>query len=426
MKPYNLTKVDVKEREYAFDLAKDLKYTNEVYVSNGVVGVSHYVGGVGLPKLADRSFKYVFYELNTVYAVLDDYFLYKVENNTLVKISNHIFSAKPKIRGIKNDRQKGLIVLTESRSFLIFKNELNEYEQREIDLPYTTVCEIYMDRFFYAVDNVLYYGKQIIQSDFEECLLPFGQVVLDPDGGSICGIFYKNNKIYLICEKRIYQLETDDECEIFSVTRLQTKDLNVNKKTLANLPYFVVFMSDNRLYTFDGKTLKELNTFFNNITVSIEGQAGCKENVYMLPFSCQYLNGGFIYLYDFNLNSQTFTDIYYYISEKGGYIVRGKGATLASIIYDTSTGAVRKSTCGIDWDFGTKKNKILTELSLYTRTNGSVEITSDLGKNSFPITTGQNVIKCSITSTKFLIKIISNTNKYEIEDVKAKYIIVGE
>lgn len=120
------------------------------------------------------------------------------------------------------------------------------------------------------------------------------------DSGNIVSISQINNKIYIICNYKIYHIDTDEKV----INLSQNLSYFINEKTVQNYEDYIVFLANNSLYSFDGNNIKNLTRKINFSLTNNANSFIFNEKYYIIP----EVNTNFIF--EINLNNYEVNKLY--------------------------------------------------------------------------------------------------------------------
>lgn len=247
--------------------------------------------------------------------------------------------------------------------------------------------------------------------DEKNILSPVVKFMTDEDAGRIVDLFPKDNKAYIVCERKIYALTLDEEITATSLKKAVC-GLDVRMGTATMTDGKIYFVSPYNLCSFDGKTLKKVIKFSKEFKIS--GSADSSDGEYLLPVR---LNGeNALYVYNCKYDSDYLVFPFGSSVSGGGFFCDEESATVGTIGRKGGKFAFKTKP----QDFGTAEIKFVTGISLFSNCPVLVCVKGDFGVKTFTAKGGAVSIETNLCSRLFVFT-VSGEGNAEIKDITVTY-----
>lgn len=247
--------------------------------------------------------------------------------------------------------------------------------------------------------------------DEKNILSPVVKFMTDEDAGRIVDLFPKDNKAYIVCERKIYALTLDEEITATSLKKeVCGLDAKIGTATMTNGKIY--FLSSYNLCSFDGKTLKKVKEFSEDFKISGSAESGDGE--YLLPVR---LNGeNALYVYNCKYDSDYLISPFGSSVSGGGFFCDEESATVGTVGRNVGKFTFKTKP----QDFGTAEIKFVTGISLFSDCPVLVCVKGDFGVKTFTAKGGAVSIETNLCSRLFVFT-VSGEGNAEIKDLTVTY-----
>ncbi len=181
-----------------------------------------------------------------------------LEGGTFSKIIGlHQVTEKVTLLNYYMDGKDILIMATTKGIFKYDGTTLTAY----LDAPLMGVACLHYDRVF-GVDeensNTIRFSNALDPFDWDTTTGGSGYISLMDEGGQIEKLISFQGSIYVFREYAIHRLTAFANPYEYSITKIYETNCNIQAKTICIAGDTMIFMADNRLYTFDGYTVTEV------------------------------------------------------------------------------------------------------------------------------------------------------------------------
>ena len=283
--------------------------------------------------------------------------------------------------------------------------------------PYGTKVIKYDGRLFVAKEKNIYYSNEFNFTEYSTNIENVGFLSVAAEDEKVQDLIPFNDCLYVICKKAIYKLTIlNGE---FSFTKCEINQIDILEGSSKKIGKNIYFISSSRLCVFDGNTVKTIEGEFDRFLDTAKGVATTNEGMYLIAITINSENVYFVY--------NTFNGKHHYVWVKGAGTVGEAGYVFINkALYRLTYTKNFKMFCwhSKELDFSTPKKKTLMEISINVPTTLEITVEGDFGSKVIKLETGFNVKKLYLTSRLFKFKINANRNKFLIQDLSFKYIVM--
>ena len=349
---------------------------------------------------------------NRMFTYSSDKYIYEYKNYKFVKLEYS--ESAPMLIPITFEGAEEILVVNSTESFILDKS------QNRCNVPMGSYFAHYDDRLFIAEGDKLYFGDKFDATTSSMDLFNFGSISALYQSGKIMGLATYENDLIVFCQYAIYVLHISADND-FSFTKCNTFMLNIKEKSVAKVGSEIFFMSNKKLYAYKNGKVEFVNPFFEEYLSDSTQMAIAYNDYYAIPFT--YNNSKYLYM----LNA--ITKDAHIVSNMTGDPIGGK------YFFNKGTRGVHQlseeNPKVLEWisktmDFGSYKNKVVSEIYVHSTAYAWVYVYSDVGYRCFTINEGKNYIRTKLQGKNFYFSIVPSYKNMSIKDLQIKYRILGD
>ena len=420
IKPIN--QVDSKIYDYVVeDFSLIQKESQEVFVKKHCVerGLNrHYIDTVpSLPGIIKGA-----YSLDgNIYVYCDDGFIYKIENGNAIQVLEVEWCGlPPRLFHVVYQGKVVLLVIKNTGECVLYDNEVLStftIENARFSLNFA-------GRLFVATDNKIYYSQLFDYVDFSSGLYGGGSISIDYYAGEILGLFKMDNKIIVVTTKKIYSIVCFGDNVQFKLKEMASLEHDVLADSVKKLTKSIVFVSNNKVYSYANGSLSELSDTFDRLGYVSQGEFSSDRSRYYALVKKPDSQDRYVY-------SISVSDGYECFSLSDAYLFLDEGVILSifancySFVEDNGANELTKKFKTIPIRFNTEKTKKIIEVELISKSSAKMIIESNGKVREYNVKEGYNAIKVLLTGQAFTFAFFSEDNEFKIKNMHCKYMIKG-
>ena len=287
-------------------------------------------------------------------------------------------------------------------------------------VPFGKSGDLFCGRLFIADGNKLKYSEEFDFTDFSVGLNVGGFVETDSEAGDILFIFNDGKKLYAVCKRAVFAIETFGKPYEFKMEKI-VSGLDVLENSAVYVGDEAGFISGKYFYTFNGKKLTRKSGVLLDFASFTAGVAFARDGLYVFPFT----SGGnsYIYAYDFTAGTEVLQKTSGY-TVSGGYAKKANDDMLYKIELSVESSAALEEYSG-EYDFGTCAKKAVTRVEAHIDGSCRVTVTGE-GKYTALMTEKCNSLPCFVHGKNFNITFSDASENFKLRKLAVYYVIYGE
>ena len=347
-----------------------------------------------------------------IIAYCNDNKLYELNSdNSFSEYYSQTFTSEPEIIDFFVDGVSQVLMIASDKAVI----KKNNIFSNCTTIPYGKQVEYFKDKLFTANGNVLNYSKPTVPNDFTSNIVSGGFYKTDLKDGDICGLFCKDDKLFIVNKRAITEIKVNGDEKSFVAKKLAIPFIDIVENSFAKKGDICTFVSDNKRVVFDGTKL-EFYDFFNtdNLTVT----------------------GGYFYKDYYLLKSDRLNNYKLFYSNRtgdvSGKIENEQSAFGYGVGYRNSYRKIYRTveveeSLGYNgnYDFGTAELKAITLIGIKIKGMAVLTVKGDFGIKKYQLKRGENAIYCNSCSKNFVITISDEMDEFCVENFIIKYKIHG-
>lgn len=358
----------------------------------------------------DKQFK--FYEIDGENQNLIDYELQFDKMPLDFNINNKLYLCNPDDLCFVISNENNPIVLTDIVNLKSIVN-FNEY----------TIFNCHKNKFSF------YYTELTEPANLESNLNNYNKIDLAQQNGEIEKILIYKNNIYVIQKYAISKIILDENG--YKIQNTCSIKSSIDANTIELIDDYIVFLSSNGLYLFDGNDIKQIFKNYTIILIHSNNKSASFNNKYYLKthYYIDDIKESVILEFDIENNYCTFhkigelIDIYCFqnISQYKLIAICESSNETTSALYlnNTTISQIKKLIEFNKLTFDDSPIKILNELKILSYGTFYVTISSEIQSSIFKIEGVSYIKNIGIKGQAFSIKIESNSN-FKIQSIYIK------
>lgn len=360
---------------------------------------------------ASQNVDYAYEFEGKIYERADGYLYLRTPstNKLLCTVGNGALSFAQTIR----NATRTLLVISDNGVFLISGQTAVRSEWVSAE-----VATEHGGRLFTAKDRVITFSDRF---DFEKQnvkLTVHGTLRVDRSSGDVIGFLSKNDKLFVICQKAIYLLKDGENSWDFNFRKVNFLQFEIDAKSFVNDNGKVYFVSDGKVYSFDGENIDFHSDFLQTLKGYEKGYAGFNDGVY---FVCLKNKTDFLYLCDIHKNLDGIVPITCGVTSNGWAVV---GDEYVKFYKDEE--CLGKCQCKSKKLILSQKGQAdLCEITLVSGGQAKLTVHSGSGRKNFSLKEGANRFNFMLGAQWFQFE-FSAEKSCSFSDLSLKYYERGD
>lgn len=351
---------------------------------------------------------------------------------SFLKATDATFAKEPLVMPITDCGEEKIIISGEEGARLLYVSaETGARENTAANIPFGTDFAICDGRLFIASGKKIYFSEEYDCLNFSTGTENEGIIMTDGSDGDIVALQTVGEELYILCRRRILVLSPKGDIAEWTLKKQNTQSFSVYEGFGAGCGKNLVFISEGRLYVYDGKTLKAAKSKLSDRFAIYYDEAVSA----LGAFACRAFaeNNDGVYLYDPETEEEFLLPKYYGLSRTGGYATDKEGKKIykltAGITSDGSGGAPASiggtpsaaNRLGGNYDFGTCGRKTIVKIEVKTLGDGVIKVRGDSAIKSFDLKNGYNSLNVGVSARRFRLDFTSAQENFEPQKITFVY-----
>lgn len=314
------------------------------------------------------------------------------------------------VEGVK----RPLIINGQGKGFVI----QDDGDVVECALPIGDNACVYNRMLFIAKDNIIHFSAVDNYTDFNMDLNRGGIIKTDEIHGKILSLVVNANKLVILTENAIYEFNAHGERMDYTLEMItKFSILGMLYKTVKSYNDKILFVKDNKVFTYSNKKVTEIKTVLKENEVVAVNSAGITSEAYCVAVKTADNTSKIMYV-DIDGKLNCLIDSYLEVVCDGGYTIDKQGKLYKIILNpNENTNVIFKSFA---FHLGTAKEKIVHVISLFSQQDGEMIFVSEYGSKTFNLKKGANVKRMNLPAKNFQL-VFSGQTGFHISQIRIEY-----
>lgn len=349
---------------------------------------------------------------NNIFALCSDGWLYSFDGNAVTKQiecdDQEILVRQITINGVNQFvviKQDGAIVLDQNKTAL--------------SITYGNSVCTYNGRMFIAKGNTLLYGNAFDFCEFSVLTDDCGVIAIDQSEGEIIELLVYDNYLLIVCERGFYKLVMAEDT-IFTLQKLNTSSVKINKGSVALVGDEVMFISGNQLCSLNKTNVTTIKSIFNQYQLVQNAKVCSSGGKYCIAVISRVDGQNYIFIHDTVNHTECIISQEQLVLCGGEYLVDNLSGKICSINLANS------SNMGGKWiskniDFESNDKKTLHSISLAVNKDALLTLEGDFGSKTYTLKAGEGKKIVNVRSSYFIIKISFDDGQFKSKNLQLEY-----
>lgn len=292
-----------------------------------------------------------------------------------------------------------------------------------VELPDTEYSAVLGGRLFGAYNQNVYFTKQFDFDNKTTRLVVDGTLSLSESSGKVVGLSVKERKLYIFCQRAIYKLDAFGESTDFKLEKLMAGNIDVKEHSVQDVYEQTVFVSANKIYSFNQNKIKQISTLPKWLQISKTGYSASAQSLYILPIFTKD-GKNIYYLLDVEDYSFSVVDFNGGAVCKGGYFC-AEDKTVKRIDrfgQKSKNGFIKFKPI----DMGVFNDKSLLSVCAFVGEDCKLKVSGDSGSKNFSLKKGCNKRRLNLLSKSFIFEFSQIGEGFSLSDFYLEYTVKGE
>lgn len=375
------------------------------------------------------------------------YYQLGAENPQFKCLNNIAFTSRPTYDFFIKDNKNNMIFCSQTDDMWVWNGMTEPYQV--LDAPHVDSMAVGMDRLFVVSSSHPYsvlFSDDLDPSNWSMIAGEAGQVQFSDNLGKVLKVFALDNYIYVIRDYGIIKLYSYDQSEnTFNISKVYFSTGNICKDTISLAGDKIVFMCDDKIYSFDGLNCKIMYNCFSGQIFNPNSAVGvCLNNIYYLCATLYEKSSANNAIICIDLESKSITNVHFDADFRNLSKINVKNDNILIVCFDTNDPKnaktplcivknVNKNAENCNFLYQThfinlspkSEDKVLTKLTFLSKYPATISIISDGQKKDFSVLGSDcfQTLKINLKGKIFSIKFSGNQN-VDISHIKLDYCFV--